>query len=39
MYLLRTPKVSSSKIKHDLHDAACVADSTNDHNDLDTDLE
>ena len=37
VYLPRTPEVSSSKIKHDLYDAASVADSTTDHSDLNTD--
>ena len=37
VYLSRTPEVSSSKIKHDLYDAASVAESQLDHSDLDTD--
>ena len=36
MYLPRTTEVSSSKIKHDLYDAASVAESATDHNDLNT---
>jgi hypothetical protein len=39
VYLPRTPEVSSSKIKHDLYDAASLADSTTDHSDLNTDPE
>lgn len=38
-YLPRTPEVSSSKIKHDLYDAASVADSVTDHSNLNTDPE
>lgn len=37
VYLPRTPEVSSSKIKHDLYDAASVAESQLDHSDLNTD--
>lgn len=37
VYLPRTPEVSSSKIKHDLYDAASVADSVIDHSNLNTD--
>lgn len=37
VYLPRTPEVSSSKIKHDLYDAAEVADSKTNHDDLNTD--
>jgi glycerol-3-phosphate cytidylyltransferase len=36
-YLPRTPEISSSKIKHDLYDAASVAESQLDHSDLNTD--
>lgn len=36
VYLPRTPEVSSSKIKHDLYDAAEVADSKTNHDDLNT---
>lgn len=39
VYLPRTPEVSSSKIKHDLYDAAEVADSKTNHDDLNTDPE
>lgn len=39
VYLPRTPEVSSSKIKHDLYDAASVADSVTDHSNLNTDPE
>ena len=37
VYLSRTPEISSSKIREDLYDAAAVAKSQLDHNDIDTD--
>ena len=37
VYLPRTPEVSSSRIKHDLYDAAGEEQSLTDHDDIDTD--
>ena len=37
VYLPRTPEISSSQIKHDLNDAACVGKSKTNHDDMNTD--
>jgi len=37
VYLPRTPEISSSKMKHDLYDAASVAESETDHSYINTD--
>ena len=37
VYLPRTPEISSSQIKKDLYDAACVVDSSTTHDDINTD--
>ena len=37
VYLPRTPEISSSQIKHDLYDAASVAESKTSHDDINTD--
>ena len=37
VYLPRTPEISSSQIKHDLYDAASVAESRTSHDDINTD--
>ena len=37
VYLPRTPEISSSKIKHDMYDAASVEESRTSHEDINTD--